>query len=110
MFEARLPSLELSSKDNTGKALGDYMSERILMTDMEVGVHEAWEDMVSCLLPPPAYTSHRADHECGPAGNIFDVEAQFLDLHIDNADILQLPGAFPTVSVEEVEFNRKICN
>lgn len=99
MTGANLVGLDLALKDNDGKTPGDYMNERIVMTDLEVGVHEAWEELMASLsLPPPVYVEVDVERK----GGVVVEEV----LEIDGLDLMpecvKVPGAFPIETVTEI--------
>lgn len=83
MARADLSILDFSLGDYEARTPADYMNERIVMTDLEVGVHEAWEELVAKLPPLPPYDSSKVDKKV--------------------AQEFKVPGAFPTIRVQEVE-------
>lgn len=50
MTAAQMKFLDIELEDSEGKTPGDYIKMRIVMTDREVGVHEAWEELVASLV------------------------------------------------------------
>lgn len=91
MKASRLDRLDLSLKDAHGKTAGDYMQAREVLSDGEVGVHEAWEDFVASLPALPAYA------------DVVDAQrpADLLTNTIKAVDDFKVPGAFPVVTVQE---------
>ena len=99
MTGTKLVGLDLEGRDSEGKTPCDYMSERIVMTDLEVGVHEAWEELVAALSlsPPPAYTSDKVGEKSGRVEEVLDLEMQTFE-----TEWSKVPGAFPVETIWEV--------
>ncbi|KAK4693752.1 hypothetical protein P7C71_g3701, partial [Lecanoromycetidae sp. Uapishka_2] len=102
MAKAGLNELDLTLRDSEGKTAGEYMMERIVLTDAEVGVHEAWEELVEKLggaLPgyDEAVEELREDVE-----KVFEQGLQPSKAQWKKEDMLKIPGAFPVVTVEEI--------
>ena len=100
MTGMNLDGLDLSLRDYEGKTPADYISERIVMTDMEVGVHEAWEDMMAGLRSSSNHTPRAQDTG---ARRVEELDVQEEKLQDDDFDSLKIPGAFPVVTVQELE-------
>ena len=56
MTAKKMKGLDTNLEDHEGKTPGEYMESRIVMTDREVGVHEAWDKFVKTLTPPQLRT------------------------------------------------------
>ena len=56
MTAHKLKGLDINLEDNEGKTPGEYMESRIVMTDREVGVHEAWDEFIQTLTRPQLRT------------------------------------------------------
>lgn len=98
MAVANLLNLDLDLKDHEGKAPGDYMSERVVITDGEVGVHEAWEDLMASLSPPlPEYTEQDEEKKKAVVEEVMHLEGPNW-----TAECLKVPGAFPIETIREV--------
>ena len=98
MTAAKLTDLDLWSTDYEGKTPGDYMSERIVLTDMEVGVHEAWEELVAALTsPPPAYDSPVSDEISERVIELVDA----IEEDLEKVVWPKVPGAFPIDTVRK---------
>ena len=85
MSRSRLPGLDLDKRDRYGKTAKDYMNERVVLTDREIGIHEAFETLVVYLAPPSKVATEVTEHL-----NENDIESQVpvqFDPHV--------PGAFP---------------
>ena len=105
MTNARLSRLDLTKKDFEGKTANDYMEERIVLSDSDIGVHEAWEDFGS---GPPAMnttTDPSLQYMVGKAqtGVYFSLEHPETVMHVGVMEELKMPGAFPTVQIQEIE-------
>ena len=85
MSQSKLPGLDLDKRDRDGKTAKDYMKERIVFTDREIGIHEAFETLAAYLAP-----SSKLNKEVLEYSNEKDIESPVpmtFDPHI--------PGAFP---------------
>lgn len=100
MSELSLPDLNYTIKDSNGYTPADYMSERIVMTDDEIGVHEAWEEMVAklALLTPPEFLKQDEEYSPGFVEELTEVEAQIWTMYSDT----KVPGAFPMETIREI--------
>lgn len=49
MARCDIPRLSLDTRDNEGKTPKDCMNERVIITDREIGVHEAFAGLVASL-------------------------------------------------------------
>ena len=90
MTAAQMKGLDTELKDHEGKTAGEYIESRIVMTDREVGVHEAWEEFIASLTPPQLETKVSETATVGRAdlglGEYEQCERRW-----------KIPGAFPTV-------------
>ena len=92
MTAAQLTDLDLWAMDYEGKTPGGYMSERIVLTDFEVGVHEAWEELVATLASPPqAYASPTSEEISERVVELVDA----IEEDLENMVWPKVPGAFP---------------
>ena len=85
MSQSRLPGLDLDRQDRDGKTAKDYMKERVILTDREIGIHEAFEALAAKLASSSEVTPEGVEHS-----NKNDVEFRIpmqCDPHV--------PGAFP---------------
>ena len=97
LAEAGPKNLDLSALDFEGKTPSHYMSERVILTDAEVGVHEAWEDLVTSLqAAPPQYTT--LDTKEG----LNEVDLPWSALNSSELEPIKLPGAFPVETIREI--------
>ena len=85
MSRSSLPGLDLDKRDRDGKTAKDYMNERIILTDSEIGIHEAFEELAAYLAP-----SCQLNVKVPEYSNENDIESQ-VPLPFD----LEVPGAFP---------------
>ena len=85
MARCDLQRLSLDVRDKDGKTAKDHMNERIILTDREIGVHEAFESLVASLS-----ALSESNEEALDIANQFD-----LDHQTKTPDYSQLPGAFP---------------
>lgn len=94
--KANLERLDLTLRDHDGQLPSDYMSERIVITDPEVGVHEAWDDLVINL--------KSLSRTCTPVTQESEMCVKELsDLGPEsNSQELKVPGAFPITKDIEV--------
>ena len=91
MTAKRMKGPDINLEDHEGKTPGEYMESRIVMTDREVGVHEAWDEFVKSLTPPPLKTKET---------ETATVRTTALDLG-ENEQCetrWKVPGAFPTTT------------
>lgn len=97
MARANLKQLDLSLKDYEDKTPADYMSERIVLTDLEVGVHEAWEEFVTAFPRPVTYLSGD--------GSADELPINLLGLQAEDSKVgeFKVPGAFPSFPVVQVQ-------
>lgn len=91
MTAAQLKDLDIELEDHEGKTPGEYMESRIVMTDRETGVHEAWEDFVTSLTPPQLMTKVTDSATVGTTA---------LDLGENEqpGGRWKIPGAFPATT------------
>lgn len=85
MSQSRLPGLDLDKRDRDGKTAKEYMNERIVLTDREIGIHEAFETLAAYLAPS------KPNVEVLEYSNDKDIESQ-VPMPFDP----EIPGAFPT--------------
>lgn len=88
---ARLTGLDLELRDREGKMPGEYMESRIVMTDCEVGVHEAWEHFIASLPTPPS-------NVCAKEAKKVEKEGLDSRAREECGDRWEMPGAFPTMT------------
>lgn len=102
MAGAGLNELDLTLRDTEGKTAGEYMGERMVLSDAEVGVHEAWEELVNVLgAGLPAYEEAVEElHE--HVEQMFEQGLEALKAQCKKEDMLKIPGASPIVTVEEI--------
>ena len=84
MSRSRLPGLNLDKRDRHGKTAKDYMNERIVLTDREIGIHEAFETLAAYLAPS------KLNVEILEYSDEKDIESQ-----VPKSFDPQVPGAFP---------------
>ena len=102
MTAAQMKDLNVDLKDQEGKTPGEYIESRIVITDREVGVHEAWEVFVSSLRSPQFDTRME-----GTA----TVKIQTLknpEKHELCEGRWRIPGAFP-ITTRTLEKRGNIC-
>ncbi|KAL6722285.1 hypothetical protein ACLMJK_001392 [Lecanora helva] len=89
MTAAQLRGLDIELKDHEGKTPSEIMESRMIMTDREVGVHEAWEDFISSIAIQL------------PNRRLGNVEGEILELdeHKQFERRWRMPGAFPVRDV-----------
>ncbi len=85
MTRCDLPNLRLDVPDKAGRTAKDLMHERIIFTDREVGVHEAFESLVASLTTLSGTKQGNIDFE-----ELLDPSCR-----PGTPDVSQLPGAFP---------------
>ena len=85
MARCNLPRLSLDVCDDEGKTAKDYMNERVILTDREIGVHEAFESLVASLSP-----QLDTEKEDSDGSHRLDIDDQTRD-----SGFPQPPGAFP---------------
>ena len=68
MTAAQLEGLDIKLDGPEGKAPGEYMENKIVMADREVGVHAAWEEFVSSLTSPQLKTNVTESATVGTRG------------------------------------------
>lgn len=88
MTAAQKEGLHVEREDHEGKTPGEYMESRIVMADREVGVHEAWEELVSSLT-----SQDEGDRNRDSMNNSCDVGE-----HEQYERMWKTPGAFPTTT------------
>lgn len=88
MTAAQMKGLDTKLKDDHGKTPGEYIESRIVMTDREVGMHEAWEEFVTSLAPSQLKTKVTETATVGTT---------VLDLGENEQRKItwRIPGAFP---------------
>lgn len=90
---------DLRAMDYEGKTPSDYMSERIVLTDMEVGVDEAWEELMAALVsPPPAYASPISDEMSERVVELVDA----IEEDLEKVVWPRVPGAFPIDTAQKL--------
>ena len=102
MAGAGLIRLDLSLRDYEGKTPGDYMNERIVMTDLEVGVHEAWEELEVAIRQSLGSTSRGLNVEDVRSEEVHRFDGQDMAMLDQMIERPKVPGAFPHVSVQEI--------
>ena len=85
MSQSRLPGLDLDKRDRDGKTAKDYMKERLVLRDREIGIHEAFETLAAYLAP-----SSKLNVEAQESSNENDIECR-APVPFDPP----VPGAFP---------------
>lgn len=85
MARCDLRKLNLDVRDKAGKTAKDHMNERVILTEREIGVHEAFELLLASLSAPSESNGEDLD-----LSNQFDV-----DFETRTPDFSRLPGAFP---------------
>lgn len=85
MTRCGIPRLSLDTRDNEGKTAKDYMNERVILTDREIGVQEAFEVLVASLSSPSE--SKKEDSN--------DLHRLDTDDQTRKSGFPQPPGAFP---------------
>ena len=85
MSQSRLYRLDLDKRDRYGKTAKDYMTERIVLTDREIGIHEVFEKLAACLATPSKLIAETLNHS-----NENTVKPQ-----APMSFNPQVPGAFP---------------
>lgn len=85
MARCDIPILSLDTRDNEGKTAKDYMNERVILTDREIGVHEAFERLVASL-------SSRSESEKEDSDDSHRLDT---DDQTRLSGFPQPPGAFP---------------
>ena len=88
MTAAQMKDLDIELKDHIGKTPDEYIENRIVMTDREVGVHEAWGELISNLISLKSNAK---------VEQTMTVESESLDLeeHEQHEVRWGMPGAFP---------------
>lgn len=85
MARCDIPRLSLDTRDNEGKTPKDCMNERVILTDREIGVHEAFAGLVASL------SSHsESEKEDSDDPHRLDIDDQ-----TRKSGFPQPPGAFP---------------
>ena len=91
MIARKLKDLDINLKDHEGKTPGEYMESRIVMTDREVGVHEAWDEFVKSLDPPQLRAKETEDESARTTA--FDLREN------EQCETRwKIPGAFPNTT------------
>ena len=105
MTGARLSRLDLSVKDFEGKTANDYMEERIVLSDSDIGVHEAWEDLGRTLpaMSTPVDSSLQDNVEKASPSVYFSLGRPDKDICVGVMEGAKMPGAFPIVEIQEIE-------
>ena len=95
LSNAKLRDLDAAMKDRYGKAPADYLSERIILADNEIGIHEAFQQLianhstsslsgVNTQHPSSTCTAYPLDHQD----------------KIQNVTKERIPGAYPSIDEE----------
>ena len=91
MSTCNLKDLDLKKPDKEGKSAHDYINERIILADREIGVHEAFISLAASL--------QKAESNAGSKHETFDSPiSESKNSHSGNCPI---PGAFPVASNDE---------
>ena len=88
MTAAKMDGLNHELKDHDGKTPGEYMESRIVMTDREVGIHEAWAEFAASLTSPQL--KGRVEEPARVRGEGLNLEEQE-----QCESRWKVPGAFP---------------
>lgn len=95
LAEAELSHLNLSLRDEEGKTASDYMAEREILTDSEVGLHERFEALKKSLYVTDSTKTDSTEITLIDDSAVFDVESQ-----LEEKECHHVPGAFPVPLIE----------